>query len=99
MKSLLGLLSLLLIFCLSIDAYVVSYDPQQSIDEFSGQAEKRMSRQTLIRLMMQRDRNAGPGPIKRSGNAVERRSIDQADDFQNCFLSPVQCMISRNRRR
>ncbi|VDN58462.1 unnamed protein product [Dracunculus medinensis] len=33
-----------------------------------------------------------------SGN-FDRRSFDELD-FQNCFLSPVQCMLPRmNRRR
>ncbi|VDM26746.1 unnamed protein product [Toxocara canis] len=31
---------------------------------------------------------------------LDRRGFDTGDaDFQNCFLSPVQCMLPRMRRR
>ncbi|CAJ0564726.1 unnamed protein product, partial [Mesorhabditis spiculigera] len=99
MASIVSSLCLLLVFCLSVEAVFLPNLYQPNEDGMAGAAEKRMSRQALIRLMIQRDRQAlgAHGPIKRSLE-VDRRSIDAADDFQNCFLSPVQCMISRKRR-
>uniref|UniRef100_A0A1I7XLC3 CULT domain-containing protein n=1 Tax=Heterorhabditis bacteriophora TaxID=37862 RepID=A0A1I7XLC3_HETBA len=60
---------------------------------------KRLSNDALIRLIM-RNQHSSPFEIKRGmvkrGDAIDRRSID--DDFSNCFLSPVQCMLPGSRR-
>ncbi|EGT59529.1 hypothetical protein CAEBREN_17838 [Caenorhabditis brenneri] len=68
-------------------------------DDDNQLIQKRLSNDALIRLLM---RNRGTqtqlglkrGLVKKSD--LERRSID--DDFSNCFLSPVQCMLPSSRK-
>ncbi|CAE17909.1 Neuropeptide-Like Protein [Caenorhabditis elegans] len=70
-----------------------------SRDEDDQIIQKRLSNDALIRLLM---RNRGTqtqlglkrGLVKKA--EVERRSIDE--DFSNCFLSPVQCMLPSSRK-
>ncbi|EFO89910.1 hypothetical protein GCK72_023720 [Caenorhabditis remanei] len=68
-------------------------------DEDDQIIQKRLSNDALIRLLM-RNRGAQTqlglkrGLVKKSD--LERRSID--DDFSNCFLSPVQCMLPSSRK-
>ncbi|CAJ0584667.1 unnamed protein product, partial [Mesorhabditis spiculigera] len=68
MASIVSSLCLLLVFCLSVEAVFLPNLYQPNEDGMAGAAEKRMSRQALIRLMIQRDRQAlgAHGPIKRS---------------------------------
>ncbi|CAI2356546.1 unnamed protein product [Caenorhabditis sp. 36 PRJEB53466] len=68
-------------------------------DEADQLIQKRLSNDALIRLLM-RNRGAQAqlglkrGLVKKSD--LERRSIDE--DFSNCFLSPVQCMLPSSRK-
>ncbi|CAI4233138.1 unnamed protein product [Auanema sp. JU1783] len=82
---------LCIFFCCILMLHAI---PLRTDDEFPVM-RKRLSNEALLRLIM---RNRGSGiEIKRAEkrSEVDRRSID--DDFSNCFLSPVQCMLPHNK--
>ncbi|KHJ96373.1 hypothetical protein OESDEN_03669 [Oesophagostomum dentatum] len=58
--------------------------------------KKRLSNDALIRLLMRNQRNMFTAKRDEKRADFDRRSVD--DDFSNCFLSPVQCMLPRSRR-
>uniref|UniRef100_A0A8R1DZ94 Uncharacterized protein n=1 Tax=Caenorhabditis japonica TaxID=281687 RepID=A0A8R1DZ94_CAEJA len=61
--------------------------------------QKRLSNDALIRLLMKHRGAQTQLELKRSmvkKSDLERRSIDE--DFSNCFLSPVQCMLPSSRK-
>ncbi|KAE9414425.1 hypothetical protein Angca_000023, partial [Angiostrongylus cantonensis] len=57
---------------------------------------KRLSNDALIRLLIRNQHNAFTAKRAEKRADLDRRSVD--DDFSNCFLSPVQCMLPRSRR-
>ncbi|CAB3399947.1 unnamed protein product [Caenorhabditis bovis] len=59
---------------------------------------KRLSNAALIRLIMRNREAELAQNLKRDAKRadLERRSLD--DDFSNCFLSPVQCMLPSSRK-
>ncbi|CAD6185351.1 unnamed protein product [Caenorhabditis auriculariae] len=72
--------------------------PFRQSDLETSYIQKRLSNDALIRLMMRNRPNTALN-IKRNTDKrsdVERRSFD--DDFSNCFLSPVQCMLPNSRK-
>ncbi|CAP35085.1 Protein CBG17432 [Caenorhabditis briggsae] len=95
MSKLWQLFVALLAICLLVNA--IPMVPRNEGDD--QLIQKRLSNDALIRLLM-RNRGAQTqlglkrGLVKKSD--LERRSID--DDFSNCFLSPVQCMLPSNRK-
>ncbi|KAK5970617.1 hypothetical protein GCK32_000408 [Trichostrongylus colubriformis] len=56
---------------------------------------KRLSHDALIRLMIRHQHNMFTAKRHDKRAELDRRSVD--DDFSNCFLSPVQCMLPRMR--
>ncbi|CAJ0564727.1 unnamed protein product, partial [Mesorhabditis spiculigera] len=80
MASIVSSLCLLLVFCLSVEAVFLPNLYQPNEDGMAGAAEKRMSRQALIRLMIQRDRQAlgAHGPIKRSNTYLTKYLFTQS---------------------
>ncbi|WKY16156.1 hypothetical protein Q1695_001107 [Nippostrongylus brasiliensis] len=82
--------TLLFLCCLVvIGAYTLD---QKGAPTFS----KRLSNDALIRLMIRHQQNVLATKRHEKRAEFERRSVD--DDFSNCFLSPVQCMLPRTRR-
>ncbi|KJH49000.1 hypothetical protein DICVIV_04899 [Dictyocaulus viviparus] len=57
---------------------------------------KRLSNDALIRLIIRNHHNMFTAKRGEKRAELDRRSVD--DDFSNCFLSPVQCMLPRSRR-
>ncbi|KAK6761656.1 hypothetical protein RB195_022659 [Necator americanus] len=58
--------------------------------------KKRLSNDALIRLIMRNQHSMFTSKRDEKRADFDRRSVD--DDFSNCFLSPVQCMLPRSRR-
>ncbi|CAI5455488.1 unnamed protein product [Caenorhabditis angaria] len=98
MCSILNLLIFSLVLAIVVEAIpMIQSPPFDTNEQF---IQKRLSNDALIRLMMRnRGNQVGYADGSKRGMKradVDRRSIDE--EFSNCFLSPVQCMLPNNRK-